>query len=352
MNIQELLAEIRQGLTGEYSVDIVYLEGQAAKYRNTPNGREIEGAIADIAYEILPEDKKQEIGKLMYLDGKRLDAVLAEAIQLVTDKKIEEAFRLTEALYTKIRINYRETEDEIYLSLRNPLEHQLYLHLYHPSKTLQRPPFDLSRMIMLHGYVLLEMNRPEEAIRVLGDSIRYNPMNTDPFFEMAECYKALGQPEDLLSVTKETLEIATTPKELSRCYCNLGYYCVEVKDYDSAVCFYYESLIYDNNPVVQGELHHIRSITQKKLVPPSRKEVEAAFEKYGMHPGADDEVVSVVASLSKHAMETKKNDEALFYLTVLYGLTRDPDVKEMLDQYTPKKDKQPVNRAEKIQQTK
>ena len=29
-----------------------------------------------------------------------------------------------------------------------------------------------------------------------------------------------------------------------------------------------------------------------------------------------------------------------------------PDVKEMLDQYTPKKDKQPVNRAEKIQQTK
>ena len=128
MNNQELLAEIRLGITGENSVDIVYLEGQAAKYSNTPNRREIEGAIADNAYENQPEAKKQEISKLMYLDGKRLDAVLAEAIQLVTVKNIEEAFRLTEALYTKIRINYRETEDEIYLSLRNPLEHQLYLH--------------------------------------------------------------------------------------------------------------------------------------------------------------------------------------------------------------------------------
>ena len=104
MNIQELLAEIRQGLTGEYSVDIVYLEGQAAKYRNTPNGREIEGAIADIAYEILPEDKKQEIGKLMYLDGKRLDAVLGQLDDL--------------------KLQLKESQNEVE-ELKNEAAHQL-----------------------------------------------------------------------------------------------------------------------------------------------------------------------------------------------------------------------------------
>ena len=103
----------------------------------------------------------------------------------------------------------------------------------------------------------------------------------------------------MLGVTKETLSIATTPVTLSRCYCNLGFYCIEKKDYDSAVCFYYESLIYADHPGVQAELHHIHTITQKKIVPPTREEVNKAFEKYGMEPGANKEVVGVAAALAK-----------------------------------------------------
>lgn len=39
---------------------------------------------------------------MMYIDGKRLDVVFAEANKLIQEKKIEESFKLTEALYTKI----------------------------------------------------------------------------------------------------------------------------------------------------------------------------------------------------------------------------------------------------------
>ena len=192
MSTQEILQEIRDGLSGEYGVDMAYLEGQVSKYKGHEKAAEIENGIAELAYEILPEDKKEQVARMMYLDGKRLDAVMNEAIQLINEKKYQEAFKLTEALYTKIRISYRETEEKMYLSLRNPLEHQLYLYFYQPSKRLERPPFDLSRMVMLHGYSLLEAKRPEEAIAVLEDAIRFNPMNTDAYFEMAECYKVLG----------------------------------------------------------------------------------------------------------------------------------------------------------------
>ena len=332
MSTQEILQEIRDGLSGEYGVDMAYLEGQVSKYKGHEKAAEIENGIAELAYEILPEDKKEQVARMMYLDGKRLDAVMNEAIQLINEKKYQEAFKLTEALYTKIRISYRETEEKMYLSLRNPLEHQLYLYFYQPSKRLERPPFDLSRMVMLHGYSLLEAKRPEEAIAVLEDAIRFNPMNTDAYFEMAECYKVLGSTADLLGCTKETLSIATSPEEISRCYCNLGFYCVELEDYDSAVCFYYEAMIYADNPIVTGELHHIHTKTGKTLSPPTRKQVNEAFDKYGIKPGANEEVVSVVAVLAKDSIAAEDKSRAKIYFRILYSLTNDPDVKKTLDQ--------------------
>ena len=231
--IDEIMAEARNGLTGEKSVDMVHLEHIAEEYAGTEIGKEVESQIADLAYEILPDDQKEKVAKMLYIDGKRMDKVFAEAVELVNQKKIKEAFKLTEALYTKICINFRETEEHLYLSMRNTLEHQLYLFFYHPSKKLVRAPFDLCAMVMLHGYILLDLGRAEEAVSVLEDAIRYNPLNPDPYFEMAECYKYLKQPEDLLGVTKETLSIATTPVTLSRCYCNLGFYCIEKKDDDN-----------------------------------------------------------------------------------------------------------------------
>lgn len=87
MTTAEVIEKIREGLTGEYSVDMVYLEAEADRYRPMKNGREIENAIADLAFEIMPEDKRALLNKMMYLDGKRLDTVFAEAQKLANEKK-------------------------------------------------------------------------------------------------------------------------------------------------------------------------------------------------------------------------------------------------------------------------
>lgn len=41
MSTQEILQEIRDGLTGENGVDMVYLEGQMEKYKDHENVAEI-----------------------------------------------------------------------------------------------------------------------------------------------------------------------------------------------------------------------------------------------------------------------------------------------------------------------
>lgn len=348
---QEIVEKIREGLTGEYNVDIVYLEAEVEKLRGHKEINEIESAVADIAYEILPSDRREKLDRMMYIDGKRMDVVFANAKQLVNDaqkaklsnkqeeyqQKMDEAIKLSEALYTKIRISYREDEKEVYLSFRNPLEHEMYLAFFTPSKKLVRPWFDLSGMILLHGFILADLKRYDEALRVLGDAIRYNPMNVDAYLEMQEIYKVTRDVKALLACVKETMEIAVSPYQIARCYSSLGYYAVEVKEFDDAVCYYYESVLYANNDDysnrIAAELHYIQEVTKKKITPPTREEITKAFEHIGMESGANKDVVSIVAQLAQRAIEEKQLSAVRFYLHVLVSLTNDPEYIEIRDRY-------------------
>ena len=47
--IDEIMAEARNGLTGEKSVDMVHLEHIAEEYAGTEIGKEVESQIADLA---------------------------------------------------------------------------------------------------------------------------------------------------------------------------------------------------------------------------------------------------------------------------------------------------------------
>lgn len=85
--IDEIMAEARNGLTGEKSVDMVHLEHIAEEYAGTEIGKEVESQIADLAYEILPDEQKERVAKMLYIDGKRMDKVFAEAVELVNQKK-------------------------------------------------------------------------------------------------------------------------------------------------------------------------------------------------------------------------------------------------------------------------
>lgn len=335
MDINEQMAKVREGLTDDYKENVAYLEKAATQYinKNDDFSNQMLVEISKLMYDIMPEEKKRVLGDKLYIDDERLDEVYAKAYKLTLDKKPEESFKLTEKLYNKILAAYRETEDAKYMAFRNPLENQIYLHIYAaPTKKLKKPPFDLSKFIFLHAYNLVDLGKPTEAVDVLNNAIRFNPVNPDLYFELAECYKLLNDDKSLLSVIHEISQIAVTPYALSRCYTDMGYYCVDIKDYDSAVCFYYESLIYANHPTVEYELQNIRSITGKKVVPPSRKEVLAAFEKYHLINGANPEVTGVAAALAQDAMQKNEKELARFYLLTLWGVTRDKDVEKIINE--------------------
>lgn len=330
--VNDIIEEIKKNLTGDVVADSTYLNTEAIKYRRHENAEEILKALSDLAFEILPEDRKQYLRDTMLIGDKRIDQVFNQANELFKERKLEEAAELMKKIEGKADAFYQTPDNQNLYSFRNRFDEYLFRELFKPEKEFGRTPFDLCMYLTAYGYILVEMNKGREAIPVLEKAIKFNPVNIGPRFELVETYKMLHEPAKQLYTIKDTLPIASTPEEIARCYCDLGYYCVEIKDYDSAVAFYYASLLYAPNDNVTGEIQHIAMMKGKRVDPPKKSDIEKAFAKYKLKEGPNPVVINMAYSLGEYCVEHNAHpQESLYYYSIAYNLTRDEKIKEKLD---------------------
>ncbi len=330
--IDKIIEEIKANLTGDAVKDATYLQDEAAKYQDHEDAEEILHRISDMMYDLMPEEKKQYLKEIMFIGDKRVDQIFGEANNLFKEKKLEESAALMEKISEKVDLYYQNLAHKNNYSFRNRFDEHLFKAIYKPEGNFARTPYDICTYMNAYGYILVEMGKGEEAIPVLEKAVKANPVNVGPRFELCEVYKMLKQPAKQLYTIKETLPICSSPEELARCYCNLGYYCVEIKDYDSAISFYYVSMLYQPNPAISGEIQHIAMLKGKQVDPPKKGDIEKAFEKYGMSEGANPVVINVAYALGEYCVEHNAHpQESLFYYSIAYNLTRDEEVKDKLD---------------------
>ena len=327
----EILAAVHAALTGDRSADLAYLEQEAAKYDGNPETQEIADAILQTALGMIPQEDQDYLRKMLYIGDRPLDQYYKEAETVMRSGQTAKAIALFKPLYEHILSHFTETETERFFSFRNLLESNLYNLLYHPTKTMLKTPFDFSLFIGGYAYALVEVRRLEEAIPVLKEAIRYNPVNPDTRFELAEVYKLTHEPEKLLETICDTLPIASSSYAMARCYANLGYWATDIKDYKSAAAFYYESLMFGDDPRVAGEIKHLEFISREPIVPPTREMINAAFAKYKIYHGPGRELMHVARELAKQAQEQEHWEEAVYYLTIVNSLIHDDEARAALD---------------------
>ncbi len=327
----EIILSLRSQLTGDLTKDLVFLETQAAQYVGKEGGDDVAAAIAELAVSLMPQQHLDFMKKTIYIGERRLDMVYREAQQLMNSRQYSKALVLTGQLYDKIREVFTETENTRFFSFRNLLESNLYYMMYHPTKRLEKTPFDFVRFLTAHAYNLIEVRRIDEAITVLEEAIRFNPVSPDPRFELAEAYKLLKDHAKLLAVIRDTLPVCASPYALSRCYANMGYYCVEKKEYDKAICFYFESIVYADHPAIRAELQYVAKLKGEKITPPTRKDVLQAFADFELPNGPDPNVLTVASALADQALEKEDWKAASFYLRVFRDLTQDEEAGKLLE---------------------
>lgn len=142
-----------------------------------------------------------------------------------------------------------------------------------------------------------------------------------------------GDMDTYLSLTKDVMGLVFRPKDLARCYRNLGYCFVEKQLFDVAVSCLLLSLQYDkDSPVAQSELYYIQSKVGGEPILPSDKQLDEYAVQYEFPLGASQDVLSLAYAYGKHFLDDKAYDGARYFLEIVYGLTSDGEIRELLDQ--------------------
>lgn len=332
MDYTKIIEEIKAELKGESKEDLAFLEKQAMKYRDHKHAKQIIDEISKMAYDALPQEKKDKMTKALFYNGKRLDIIFREAKAAADVHDYSTSNKLMKGIVSTIQEQFADTSGREYYSFRNPLEEYIYIHLFNPATKFHKTPFNFSEMLRFNGYVLIELKKVDEAIEILKKAVKYNPVNAEAYFELAEAYKLKKNNDELLNTTRDIIEIATSTSILARCYTNLGFYCIEIGDYKSAVAFYYQSMRCKENPAIVGELNFIRQKTGKDIEKPTNIEIEAAFSKYDLKPGANQKVVAVAFALGKKAIDNNLDMFAKLCLGIVCDLTDDEEVKKLYAQ--------------------
>ena len=157
-----------------------------------------------------------------------------------------------------------------------------------------------------------------------------------PFEEVAKYQKDVdevmvfdkrGKDKGLINLAK----YAFRSKDIGRCYRNLGWYFVEKKMYKEAIGVYIMSTHYDRDSnTAQGELYYIQQM-DASAKEPTIDELNAIAEKNGFPMGPDKTVLQTAYAYGKHFMDKKMIDAARYCFEILYDLTGDEEIKELLE---------------------
>ena len=338
MEFEKILQEITSGLTGDSSVDLPYLQQKMRQYENHPLQKEIQRACGRLMVQITPADKKAEMDRSMQNEFMAWDATLEEVRFHRYKKEPEKALELLKSLVDKadgmleIGMFADDTVSE-YHYFFELYEEILYRFFEKPERTLRRPGgIPLPQLYLEYGSILIDLQRVDEAQQALAKAVRWNPVNSDIAFEYAETFKVQGNMEQFCALTRQQFRYAYRPKQLARCYRNMGFYFVERQLWQEAMACFLLSLQYDpDSKNAQLELYYIQDQTKGKVRQPDAKRIHHIAETNGFPMGPDRDVVGLAYTLGKQGVEEQNAPMARYYLQIVYDLTEWDEIKTMLD---------------------
>lgn len=266
---QEIISQIKKSLTGDWEHDSRLLNECSNQYKDHPQGIELVKAITRLLYDVMPQDKKEAFAKVYDDDMKRLENVLLEVQNKVNAHMIDEAesllveAKLTEGFSDDL---FREDNEAVYLSFKNPLEREFYRAKFKPTKTLREPgglPFDLS--FHLAAYIAFERQDYDKCLKIIEKGLKRCPFSTDLLFERSEIFKIRKQWTEYRAATEAALPALYTRPDIARFFRNMGYYFIESGLWEPALCCYSVSRYWQHIEACDQELSYIVHASQMKF---------------------------------------------------------------------------------------
>lgn len=333
MTYDEILEEIKAGLTGDAKADIQYLKEQSDKYKDHELAQEILRACGRMMANCLPEEAKEEFNKLVRKEELNVESVLDEMHYAVYKKDFQRALDVIEPLVDKADNNpmFQDDSVSVYFTFGEFFEELIYDQVNHPEKDVRKAEFPFANIYLNHGSLLVELGRFEEANITLKKALRWNPVNMGIRNEYMETLKRMGKLEEYFELAVESFNYAFRAKDVGRCFRNLGWYFVEKQMYKEAigVCLLSTHYDHDSNSA-QGEMYYIQQM-DPSAKEPTVEELKEIAEKYGFPTGPAMIVLQTAFAYGKHFAENGMFEGAKYCWGILYELTGDEEIKAMID---------------------
>jgi tetratricopeptide (TPR) repeat protein len=311
--------------------DIPILLGQSERFSTHKWSLEIRRAIGRMIFDMLPQDRKQfclENYQKLYLSN---EIVLQEARIKLAAGDLDAAEALIVSIMPDVSY-YQEDSQSRYFCFQDPFEVPLFNHFFKPEKKIRFIPPFVIECSQTYAYILIEKGEYEKALHVLGNALRYNPVNLTLLFEKNEFNKIAKRWSDFKKVNDFCISIAFTPEQIARAYRNYGYMYFEMNDLDAAICCYLVSLNFESNAHVRSELF-ILSQRKNEFIDIDLY-MESAFERFeekGILVAPSRDVVNLALDVAKIHEESRRLQEALHHYNIGYRLTQADAIKEKME---------------------
>ena len=333
MELEKILKSITAGLSGEPEKDIPYLQAKCEEYKDHEYSQEIIRACGRLLYDVIPDDMKEKLDRIISNDEKGTESIIKEIRFNVFEGNLEKAFALSEALVEKTEGMHMYENDAAseYFTFNEPFEQILYVHYNHPQRDIRHANIPYAEIFYLHGNLLFELKRIQEAREYLKKALRWNPVSCTIGFEYIETFKVEKELDTFFKLTKDQLKYAFKPKDVARCFRNLAYYYVEMREYSVAAACCVMSMMYDNESnLAQSELYYIQQISPEGYQETTVELLEQYKVEFGLPTRASDEVVELAAACIQKTYDDGNLEFCTYFLNIFCGLRDNEKAKELL----------------------
>ena len=330
---QYIVDYIKKNLKGDYEADIQYLHDCSEKYSHDEDSADILREIATMMYEILPEEEKSQVSeRLEELNGS-IDAEYAAVLDMVKCGDFAQAKELMHTLLLSVENRYGEDEDNLYLSLNHVMELYEYSYFQKPEKQIKTTDIQYNEYYRTYGVILMHLKEYEAAIEAHKTAIRWNPVDLDSYLSLGEVYKYMGgHLAEFLEVTKQAHRYCCTRATMARYYRNMGFYYLESYKPDAARAMYVYSNIYFHTEHADGELKYIEEAMKTPTPEYDIQTLQQILEENAVELGPNSETIGVIYRVGKLLLESKDLERARDCFTIVYDITQDEEVGEILTQ--------------------
>lgn len=330
---EQLIDNIRAQLTGDRRVDGPYLIQQSEMYRDHPLGPELSAEIGRLMYEMVPDEMRAEFSAIQQEQRKRYDQMLIEASTAMKTGDLARAEMLLRNLAEQA-VETPSDRDSVYYDFQDELERMFVLARGEERRNVMEAPLPCLSVFELLCMILLQDNRPEEALEAATSAIALNYVAVMPRLEKTYCLQRLGRWQELKDVLGDAFALCWTPLHFSQWYRALAPWFFHSGDFEGFAACLMLSLACVEDEECRKLLDIAEQLTGTPFDDEFAESVPLIANDRGIPLRPDPLWYELSMTLAKHYIRKEEFKEGLRYLKVAYDLNRSPELAEQIERLT------------------